>query len=416
MGTLAILYCTSCKKDTQGGTDPGSKPGGTGPKVDSTESLAITSISASSGAYNSSVIIKGTGFSANPAADMVTFNGKPGIITTATTKELSATVPKGAGTGNIAVSVGGATAVGPVFTYDYTMTVSTLAGSDRGDVSVDGTGSNAVFHGMWGLASDSKGNIYAPDPSDNIIRKITPSGVVTTFAGSGKPGYADGIGRLATFNTPHDVAVDNADNVFVTDCYKGLIRKITPDGTVTTLATGFRLIEALNIDENNNLYLFDEHGVWKISPTGVVSMFISTPLPIPIGGMTRDHDGVFYVTWAQIIWKLTDPKVGLVPFAGEDIGYVDGQGFQARFYYPGGLVFDKAGDLIVADTDNWTIRRISHDGNVTTLLGRPRSGYPVIDGPANVATFYAPYGMTFDPSGNLYIQDQTHRLRKVTFE
>jgi len=401
--TAALLCYASCKKNSP----------------NKQASLSITSVSVSSGAYNTSVTINGTGFSTNLSADIVTFNSKAATVTAATTTTLMATVPKGAGTGNISVAVGNAKAVGPVFNYTYTITVTTLAGSER-DTALDGTGANAGFHGMWGLASDSHGNIYAPDPQSNTIRKITPDGVVTTFAGSGKLGYADGKGRAATFGTPEAIVADNADNLYVTDCYYKFIRKITPDGTVTTLVDAradFLNPEALTIDENNNLYLYDYQTIYKITPAGVVSKFIAASGSVALSGMVRDKKGVFYLAAGQGIATVSETTSGFQPFAGGNtIGLQDGPALQALFNYPNGLAFDKDGNLIVADTDNWMIREVTTDGNVVSLLGRFHSGYPTVDGPASVATFYAPFGITFDPSGNLFIQDQSHKLRKAAFE
>lgn len=404
-GLLILLFAISCSKKAQ--DVPGSQ-----------NNLSITGISKSSGAYNANIIITGTGFSTDPAANKVTFNGKPGTVTAATTTSLTATVPKGAGTGKVGLTVGSNTVVGPAFTYVYTATVSTLAGSGR-DTVVDGTGVNASFHGMWAIASDSKGNIYAPDPQANVIRKVTPAGVVTTFAGSGQLGYADGKGRAASFGTPQGVVVDSADNVFVTDCYYKSIRKITPDGTVTTLVNKngtFVLMEAFTIDEHNNMYLADFNTLYKITPGGVVSPLVGVYGPVL--GLAVDHNGVVYRSGGTGIFSINMAGGSLRIYAGNEqgTGYADGPAQLAKFYYPSGLVFDKAGNLFVADTDNWLVREITTDGNVITVAGKQPIGYPPIDGPASVATFYAPFGITIDPQGNLYIQDELHEIRKITFE
>lgn len=406
MPGLLILVCSiSCSKKPQNAPD-------------AQNNLSISGISKSSGSYNASVVITGTGFSTDLAADKVTFNGKPGTVTAATTTTLTATIPKGAGTGKIGLSVGSNTVAGPTFTYVYTVTVSTLAGSGR-DTVIDETGVNASFHGMWQIASDSKGNIYAPDPQANVIRKVTPAGVVTTFAGSGQLGYADGKGRAATFGTPQGVVVDSADNVFVTDCYYKSIRKITPDGTVTTLVNEngtFRLMEAFTIDPHNNMYLADFNTIYKITPAGVVSALVGVYGPVL--GLAVDHNGVFYRSGGTGVFTINMAGGTLGIYAGNDqgTGYTDGPALQARFYNPSGLVFDKAGNLFVADTDNWLVREITTDGNVITVAGKQPIVYPPINGPASVATFYAPFSLTFDPQGNLYVQDELHEIRKITFE
>jgi uncharacterized protein (TIGR03437 family) len=134
VGLVISLGYISCSKKAQ--VRPGSQ-----------NNLSITSVSKASGSFNASIIITGTGFSTDLAANKVTFNGKPATVTAATATSITATVPKGAGTGKIALSVGSNTVAGPTFAYVYTVTVSTLAGSGR-DTVIDGTGVNASFHGM----------------------------------------------------------------------------------------------------------------------------------------------------------------------------------------------------------------------------------------------------------------------------
>jgi streptogramin lyase len=113
--------------------------------------------------------------------------------------------------------------------------VSTLAGSGTPGFA-DDTGPKARFHTPYGVAIDGKGNVYVADTFNHRIRKITPAGVVSTLAGSGTPGFADDTGPKARFHTPAGVAVDGAGNVYVADYINNRIRKITPAGVVSTLA------------------------------------------------------------------------------------------------------------------------------------------------------------------------------------
>ena len=128
-----------------------------------------------------------------------------------------------------------------------------------------------MFKGSRGMAVDSKGNIYLADKDNHLIRKITPKGEASILAGNGKPGYRDGIGEEAQFNAPHDVAVDSKDNIYVADTLNNCIRKITPEGEVSTFAgsgkPGYRdgkgkeaefyLPIGVSVDSDDNIYVAD---------------------------------------------------------------------------------------------------------------------------------------------------------------
>ena len=113
--------------------------------------------------------------------------------------------------------------------------VSTFAGSGQPGSS-DGTGNTASFNSPFGIAIDANGNLYVADSGNNLIRKITPGGAVTTIAGSGSRGANDGTGKAASFNTPAGIALDKYGNIYVADENNNLIRKITPGGRVTTIS------------------------------------------------------------------------------------------------------------------------------------------------------------------------------------
>jgi secreted PhoX family phosphatase len=135
----------------------------------------------------------------------------------------------------LAVLLGFACFENAVFAQSSNVIVTTLAGSGTSGYA-DGNGTSASFSFPSGVAVDGSGNVYVADSGNNRIRKITPSGIVTTLAGSGTSGYADGNGTSASFNSPSGVAVDGSGNVYVADWGNNRIRKITPSGIVTTLA------------------------------------------------------------------------------------------------------------------------------------------------------------------------------------
>lgn len=215
--------------------------------------------------------------------------------------------------------------------------VTTLAGDGSPGFN-DGALNQARFADPFGIAVDSKGNVYVADAGENNrIRKITPEGIVTTLAGA-EEGFQDGQGASARFNTPSALAVDAHDNLYVADTGNNAIRRVTPDGTVTTLA------------------------------------------------------------------------------GGGDAGYMDARARDARFNAPVGVAVDSEGQVYVADTYNDRIRKVTKEGEVTTVAGGgdlPGNS----DGPAMSAGFDTPCGVTIAPTGELYIADTgNNRIRKLTKE
>ena len=201
--------------------------------------------------------------------------------------------------------------------------------------SVDGTGNAASFKQPYGVAVDSSGNVYVGDFGNNKIRKITPAGVVTTLAGSGTAGSADGLGAAASFNIPFGIAVDGSGNVYVGDAGSFKIRKITPAGLVTTLAGS------------------GSSGV--ADGTGTAASFI---MPT---GMSVDGGGNVYLgdVGSNKIRKIT-PSGGVTTLAGTGgAGAANGMGTAASFNIPWGVAVDSSGNVYVADRDNNLIRKIS---------------------------------------------------------
>jgi sugar lactone lactonase YvrE len=326
--------------------------------------------------------------------------------------------------------------------------VTTFAGLARTPGNVDGTGSAARFYRPTGLAIDSHDNLFVVDADNSVVRKITSAGVVTTFAGgSTQSSSADGVGSAAGFKTPQDIAIDQNDNLYVADSGNNTIRKITSDGTVTTLAgvagpagsadgplssARFANPRALTVDAAGNIYVADlrNYCIRKISTDGMVTTLAglagSRGYVDATGsdarfdspwGISVDSLGNLYVAESALntIRKVTSAGV-VTTFAGAktSIGVSDGLGDIARFNQPEGLAVDQNGTVYVADTYNYTIRKITTDGSVTTLAGL--AGSPgSADGQGNIARFYWPTGIAVDSSGNVYVADQGNRtIRKIT--
>ena len=261
-----------------------------------------------------------------------------------------------------------------------TGSVFTLAGSAI-EGYINAVGSAARFHGMENLASDGHGNVYVSDLNNAVIRKIAADGKVTTFAGNGTVASVDGPPAAASFVGPRAIAFDTAGNLYVGDQFGFKIRKIAPDGTVSTLAgsglagtldgTGaaaqFKGPAAIGIGPDGNVYVGDADGIRKVSPTGVVTTW--TTAVKQAGGLAFDAAGNLYATaWAKSeIYKISPAGVASV-FAGGAAGFADGNGTAAKFSFPFELAIDPAGNLYVADTGNRAVRKITPAGTVTTVV------------------------------------------------
>ena len=265
--------------------------------------------------------------------------------------------------------------------------VTTLAGSGVAGYA-DGTGSAAQFNSPSGVAVDSAGTVYIADSYNNSIRKITPAGVVTTLAGSGTYGFADGTGTAARFDHPFGVAVDSSGTVYITDSYNNSIRKITPAGVVTTLA-------------GSGAYGFTDG-------TGSAAQFNSP------SGVAVDSSGTVYVAdqFNHRIRKITPAGVVTTLAGSGTAGFADGTGSAAQFNYPTGVAVDSAGTVYVADVNNQRIRKITPAGVVTTLAGSGVGGFA--DGTGGAAQFNLPQGVAVDSSGAVYVGDtNNNRIRKI---
>ncbi len=327
--------------------------------------------------------------------------------------------------------------------------VTTFAGLSNARGSADGTGANAQFDVPSGLTADSAGNIYVADSNNNEIRKITPGGVVTTLAGA--PGYfsissQDGTGSAARFYYPQSVAVDTLGTLYVADSGNNAIRKITPAGVVTTYvgisgwnyggyldapgsAARFRGPNGVAVDANGIVYVADSGNciIRKITPDGLVSTLAGTASQYGsadgIGASARfahpngiavDKDGMIYVSdnGSLTIRKIT-PSGVVTTLAGTAgvVGNVDGIGSAAQFRYPNSLAVDRAGNVYVTESTGYpqpgygnTIRKITPNGVVTTIAGST-DNFGSEDGLGFAAKFSAPYGITVDSANNLYISD-----------
>lgn len=323
---------------------------------------------------------------------------------------------------------------------DADYSVSTLAGSGVSGFA-DGTGTSARLWSPLGIDIDRHGTMYVADYNNHRIRKITSRGVVTTLAGSGVSGFADGTGTAAQFSFPYGIAVDANDNVYVSDYGNHRIRKITPSGVVTTLAgsgtsgsadgTGtaaqFNEPYGLDVDATGTIYVADygNHRIRKITPSGVVTTFAGSTSGFAEGTGTAamfknpsdvvaDANGNVYVsdTFNNRIRNITSSGT-VSTFAGSGAaGFANATGTIANFKNPSGITIDTDGNLYVAENSNHSIRKITSAGVVSILAGTNESNYQ--DGTGATAKFMQPVGIVINNSGVIYVTDETnHRIRKI---
>jgi mucin-19 len=308
------------------------------------------------------------------------------------------------------------------------LTAASLAVTSKARVNMIATVSTYMssISSENGFAIDSIGNIYVSDW--HSIRKYTSSGVYTLFAGStnGNTGFADGIGTNAMFTYAQGIAVDSSDNIYVADQYNNRIRMITPSGSVTTVAgNGYGFVDGIGtsasfshprylvIDTSGIIYVSDSNGIRKISSSGSVTTISASGFSS--SNIAVDGGSVYVVdTYNHCIRKITSSGV-VITLAGSAVaGFADGIGTNAKFYNPTGIVFDLFGNLIIADTNNHRIRKITPSGVVSTLAGSGTSGFA--DGVGTNAQFSYPRSIARDSFGSIYIIDSyNYRIRKLTF-
>ncbi len=320
--------------------------------------------------------------------------------------------------------------------------VTTLAGQALVIGTANGTGTNALFSDPAAIVTDSGGNFFVADSQNDAIRKVTTNGIVTTFAGQiGVSGTADGTGTGAHFNAPSGLAFDGGGNLFVADTGNSTIRKITPAGAVSTFAgiagsSGFADGAAdsaqfsaplgIAMSTNGDIFVADSgnHCIRRIS-RGTVSTFAGSPqiwgsadasgtnaqFNGPVG-LAFDARGNLFVSDANndTIRKITvnDVVTTFAGAAGAD-GAADGVAAAARFRSPAELVFDQKGNLFVADSFNQTIREISTNGIVCTVSGAAGIS-STNDGVNGAGRFYNPYGLAVGADGSLVVADTYNEL------
>jgi uncharacterized protein (TIGR03437 family) len=290
---------------------------------------------------------------------------------------------------------------------DQTYTIRTLAGDGTGAFAGDGgAAASAQLFDPFGLFLDGSGNLYIADQLNSRVRKISPDGTITTVAGDGITGYR-GDGTAATsaqLNHPCGVVLDKDGNIYIADTGNNVIRKVAPGGTISTVAGTSIAGYGGDYDPSSTA---EGNGV-------ATRASLSHPV-----GLAFDAAGNLYIADSlnSRIRKMNAAGI-ISTVAGNGVSGSLGDGgaaTSAALYNPQGIALDGAGSLYIADTTNGLVRKVNPDGIITTVAGIRALGYYGDGGPATSALLNYPKSVVVDAEGNLFIVDSYNsRIRMVT--
>ncbi|NDC42592.1 MAG: hypothetical protein EBZ77_13770, partial [Chitinophagia bacterium] len=316
------------------------------------------------------------------------------------TVAVSPTALTGSYLGYLTVNNGTCTGVATSFNVSFNIgkRIHTYAGiSSNGYSGDNGAAVLGKLSNPYDVATDRKGNLYIADYGNGVVRKVAPTGVITTVAGNGSIGYSGdgGAATTASLSNPIGVAVDTNDNLYIADYNNHVIRKVSANGIISTVAGnathgysgdgGAATAAALNYpigletDRNGNLYICDylNSAIRKVSASGIITTVA--------GSGTNGYSGD------------------------------GGAATAAQLGYPRCFVVDTTGNLFIADYANQVIRKVNTSGIISTFAGTGSTGYTGDGGPASAATFNTPYGIALDGSGNLYVSEKyNYVVRKIS--
>ena len=245
--------------------------------------------------------------------------------------------------------------------------VTTVAGQTPHSGHADGSAAQATFCVPFGVVADAAGNLYVTDTFNYVIRKITPAGSVTTLAGiSGTPGFANGPGQSATFAYPQNIAIDTDGNLYVTDLLNQAVRKVTPAGVVSTFvgAGFFTQPEGVAVDAAGNVYITDHNGIYEAGPSGGAAVKIAalsgaSAITVAPSGTLYITAGHPFTSGAGAVYSMTATHVPTL---------LAGSGLSNRLP---AIVMGGDGNLYVGDVANSVILQVTLSGAVTTVAGSP---------------------------------------------
>jgi len=323
--------------------------------------IKVDSFTATSGGVGTEILISGSNFSSDTAQLDVIINGHKLAVVGANTRQIMAVIPAKCGSGNVIVKIGGDSAVSTgIFNYVFSRVVSTLAGDGTaGFANGDAASARFNFSGQnWyrsqGIVVDDNLNVYVADPGNHCIRKIDSLGNVSTLVGDPTTsGYADGQGSAAKFSLPYDLTLDADGNLYSADAGNWDIRKISPDGTAVTWAWGNQAPWTVSVDRTTGYVYYS----------------------------SCDNPGNVYQITAQ---STTNQVI-------------------SGLNYPAGIKFDDTGNLYVSCNGDQVIYKFDAGTWNKTLIAGTMGSAGYVNGPGAAAKFAYPWGLAIDGDGNLLL-------------
>ncbi len=331
---------------------------------------------------------------------------------------------------------------------DSSGVISTIAGP--GESGDGGPAVDALLRFPRDVALDDLGNLYIAEDSDHRIRKVDSLGVISTIAGTGERGFGGDGGPAvqAQLNTPRGMAVDGAGNLYIADTHNNRIRMVDFSGTISTIAgTGERgfggdggpavqaqlnIPRGMAVDGAGNLFIAEpgNHRIRKVDSAGVITTVAGAGergfggdggpatearLNFPVDVTLDGAGNLFIADLGNLRIRKVDSSGTITTVAGageRGFGGDGGPAVQAQLASPYGVAVDSAGNLYIADSRNHRIRKVDSSGVISTIAGTGERGFGGDGGPATAARLDAPFDVTLDGAGNLYIADRSnHRIR-----
>ncbi|MDN5216977.1 IPT/TIG domain-containing protein [Fulvivirgaceae bacterium BMA12] len=392
--------------------------------------VTIEAIEPSTARRGEVIKISGRFFGKTIEENVVTFpNGEPGEIINATEEFLEVQVPIAAESGPLSVIVDDHVVTTPEFTYEYTVIITTLAGSGEQGLA-DLKGKEAQFYTPTDVVVDQQNNVFVTDRSNARIRKITPDGQVSTWAGSNSGNY-DGTGSEAQFMLPYGIAIAEGGSFIIGDAGNHLIRRLAGQ-TASTIAgvkdgfygaidgpvaeARFRFCGGVAVGPEGIIAVGDLfNGRIRLIKDGVVSTLLTDIGWADDLAFSPDGDIYFPSKDNHVIYKLTTEGV-LTTFAGSGTpGHLNGVGTQAQLLNPLGIVFDKDGNIFFTEKEGHRVRKITPDGTVSDYAGTGEPGFT--DGGPGEGRLNKPAGLAIDKDGNIYVVETgNNAVRKIILE